>query len=440
MEKRPKAQKIIRFPNRKERRKILLEHEDPRIRAAATLRITCGWLLISGLALFLIANYNLFTPSSIRNIVKYAVSGFKEYEGNISTIQYANEAFSDADLFGGSLAYADSDSLYLSKPGNPPSAQYPLGYSSPVVETSSEYVLAYDRGGTKALLVNSSKKLCGLTLESPILNGSLSDDGHFVLVTAEQGYRTAAALYDSKAREVLRYDSSEYYIVSAGLTPSGNTLAALGFRQDGVSLVSRVLFLSAADGKDITRVDIPDSLAMELCPLSDDAVAVLCDNGLYLITLKGKTEHILEFSSGDLLAFSDSGEALGFAVRSYNGSARSELYAMRSNKKLKGPYGFDGDPSAVAVSDSGMAVLSAAGVCVYDLSFAPLWQNPDAVGAKRILLAKDYSVMALYAKHAIKFSSRSSNSEQLSLPEAEASDEPDVNGDTNGGSGNAGGS
>ncbi len=413
MEKRSKINKIIRFPNRKERRKILLEHEDRRVRIAATLRISVGWLLIVGLVLFVFANYSLFTPSSFRLIAGYAVSGFRDYEDTISTIRYENGSYSDGELFGGGLAYADSDSFFLTRPGSPPSLQSPLGYSSPVVEATENYVLVYDRGGTNATLFNASKRLCELKLESPILNGSLASDGHFVLVTTSQGYRTAAALYDSSAKEVFRYDSSEYYIVSAGLTPNCRTLAALGFRQDGATLTSRAMFFSAADGKPLSTCDLTDSLAMELCPISNDNVAALCDDGVYLINMNGKAANILNFSSSDLLAFSSHADTMGLALRSYSGSARSDIYAIRSNCKLKGPYSFDKEPSSIAVSNTGVAVLSAAGVCVYDFSFTPIWENPDAVGARRILLSDDNSVFAMYAKHTTMFNSHSSGTKSL---------------------------
>jgi len=418
MEKRSRINKIIRFPNRKERRKILLEHEDRRVRAAATLRIAVGWLLLVGLILFIFANSSLFTPSSLRLIAGYAVSGFRDYEDTISTIHYENGSYADGELFGGGLAYADNSSLYLVRPGSPPSLQYPLGYSSPVVEATENFVLVYDRGGTNATLFNSSKRLCGLTVESPILNGSLASDGHFVLVTTSQGYRTAVALYDSSAKEIFRYDSAEYYIVSAGLTPNCRTLAALGFRQDGADLTSRAIFLSAANGSSISTCDLTDSLAMELCPISNDNVAALCDDGVYLISVNGKAANILNFSSGDLLAFSSSDDSMGLAIRSYSGSDRSDIYAIRSNCKLKGPYGSDAEPSSIAVSNTGVAVLSAAGVCVYDASFNPVWENSDAVGARRILLSDDNSVFAMYAKHTTMFSAHSSGSKMFDTVEA----------------------
>ena len=59
-EQNPK-QNIIRFPlSRRERRQRLLDSKDARIRTTALLRMLCGWALVLGTALFLIANYRIF--------------------------------------------------------------------------------------------------------------------------------------------------------------------------------------------------------------------------------------------------------------------------------------------------------------------------------------------------------------------------------------------
>ena len=75
-------QNIIRFPSsRKERRRLLRESKDPRVRLTALLRSVCGWLLVVCTFLFLLSNYRLFSPTSIRSLAEYAVAGFKQHEG-----------------------------------------------------------------------------------------------------------------------------------------------------------------------------------------------------------------------------------------------------------------------------------------------------------------------------------------------------------------------
>ena len=404
-------QNIIRFPSsRKERRRLLRESKDPRVRLTALLRSVCGWLLVICTALFLLSNYQLFTPTSIRSLAEYAVAGFKQHEGDITTINYENGTFSDAALFEAGIAYADNDSLFLARPGSVTTMKHTLGYSSPVVETSDDYVLVYDRGGMQAVLTNSATAVAELSLDSAIITGSIGQDGRFVLVTDEQGYRTAVAVYDTSGKEVFKYQSSEYYIVSADLSPDGKTLAALAFRQDGVALNSHVLFYDVSSGSLDADVTLEDTLGMALC-YSGNTAAVLCDDGLYMIDRGGEAEHTLTVASSDLISLTAHDNTLAIATRSYSG-ARSDLYTVRSGT-LSGPYALSEEPSALAISAAGTAVLSASGVTVYDTSFTPQWRNTEAVGARRVLMTDDGTVCALYTKNARLFTAHSEHSEEV---------------------------
>ena len=102
----PKAkQNIVRFPSsRRERQRLLRENKDPRVRITVLLRTVCGWLLVVCTFLFLLTNYRMLTPTSIRSMVEYAVAGLQQHEGDITTINYENGTFSDAALFEAGLA------------------------------------------------------------------------------------------------------------------------------------------------------------------------------------------------------------------------------------------------------------------------------------------------------------------------------------------------
>lgn len=410
----PKAkQNIVRFPSsRRERQRLLRENKDPRVRITVLLRTVCGWLLVVCTFLFLLTNYRMLTPTSIRSMVEYAVAGLQQHEGDITTINYENGTFSDAALFEAGLAYADNDSLFLARPGSVTTMRQTLGYSSPVVETNDDYVLVYDRGGVGAMLTNSAAPVAQLTLSSSIITGTLGQHGQFVLVTDEQGYRTAVTVYDTSGEEVFKYQSSEYYIVSASLSPDEKTLAVLAFRQNGVTLTSHVLFYDVSSGELDADVTLEDTLGMTLCYPENGTAAVLCDDGLYLIGSDGAAEHVLTVASTDMIAFTAQDDILALATRSYTSGARSDVYMVRGGT-LSGPYSLSEEPSALAVSASGAAVLSASGVTVYDKSFTPLWRNTEAVGARRVLLTDDGTLCVLYTKNARLFTARSEHSEEV---------------------------
>lgn len=407
---------LVPFPaSRKERDRILHESDDRRVRIVAALRTAAGFLLVIGMVVFLLAYWQLFMPSSMRSLIGYAAAGLREHEGEITTIRYENDTVADGALFGFGLAYADSDALFLANPGSVTTLRIPLGYTAPVVEAAGEHVLAYDRGGTRAVLCNAAAATAELTLTSTIITGRLARDGRFLLITDEQSYRTAIAVYDTRGKEVFKYSASEYYIVSGALSPDGKTLGVLAFRQNGVSLDTHVLFYSVLTGELTGDVTLAGSLGMELCYFSSGTAAVLCDDGLYLVPRKGgEAEQALAITASDLLTFTVGSDRLALAMRSYSGGARGDLYILAPDGKLSGPHALEEEPSAVAVSSAGVAALSAAGVSVYDHTGRPLWHNSEAVGAQRVLLTDDGTVYALYTKNTRLFTAHSERSEDIS--------------------------
>lgn len=405
---------VIRFPTSPwERRRLLRESKDIRVRVISTLRTICGWLLLVSVFLFLLSNYQLFTPSAMRSLTASAVAGLRQQQGDASTISYENDSFTDAALFNGGLAYADSDALFLAKPGGTVTLRLSLGYTSPVIETCSDYVLVYDRGGTQATLANSLAAVTAVSPESPIITGSIAENGYFTLITDETGYRTAVAVYNTAGKEIFKYQSSEYYIVSAALDKSASTLAVLAFQQDGVTLNSHLLLYDISSG-DFADALLSDSLGMDVCYLSGSTAAVLSDDGLYLVNRKGEAEHVLTVASSDLLAFSVQDGALALATRSYEGSARCDLYTVYENGELNGPYSLSEEPAALSISDEGVAILTSSGASVYDKNVSPLWHNSEAVGARRVLLSDDGTLFAVYAKNTRLYTAHSAQSEDIS--------------------------
>ena len=92
----------------------------------------------------------------------------------------------------------------------------------------------------------------------------------------------------------------------------------------------------------------------------------------------------------------------------------------RYGGSVYGPEPLDEEPSALAVSAAGEAVLTSTGVTVYDTQFHALWHNDEAIGARRILLTDDGTVFVLYNSNARIFTARSAQSREVTADAAAA--------------------
>lgn len=400
----PDNRKVVQFPkSNRERRKLLQKSEDPRLRLASILASASGWLFTLALVMFLISNYRLLLPDSLQRIFGYLAAGLQTTSSDAATIEYASGTVNDAELFGGGLAYVDSDTLYVSKPNGIHQLAYQLSYSDPAVETSDSLVLAYDRGGHGAILANALTPVCEVETESPILSGTIGENGGFALVTDESGYKTAVAVYNNNGRRVFRWQAAQYYILSAALSPDGNHLAALCFEQDGVELKSRlVLWRTGRQQADPPEPEaeypLGSALGYEVRFIGSSTIAVMTDRGAYLIDRRGELQGSCEVSSSDLIGYAFCDRGVLLVTSAYQGTARAEVRLLSLNGEIsEEPIYIPSEIQHLSAAGSVFGVLTNDGVRVYNVSvWNELWSDNSVTGARGLRMDPSGAAYVLY--------------------------------------------
>lgn len=402
-ENRPVAQNqnITAFPtSKKERKRLLRRSRDLRLRAVSALRALTGWMLMIAVLGFLAINYRLFTPSAIGRVVSYAQLGLTAAPGDLSVIEYASGSASDARLFGGGLALADSDTLYVAKPGGLNQLTLQLSYASIALDTAGDYILAYDRGGKGLTVANALSPLYQTELSGTILTASIADNGTFAVVTDEAGYKSAVTVCNAAGEQMYKWFSSEYYVQSAALSPSGNRLTALGFHMNGTQLESRVLFFELDQESIAAEASLGGALGLEVRFLSENTVCAVTDEGVFLVSRAGKLVESQTYAADDLLGFSFDKSAVAIATRSYTRSARSEVHVLSEGGKSTGPLLLTEELQSLSLSGGRLGVLTSAGFHLYDSALSPLWSSTAASGGRRLLLDENGTAFVLFSKEA----------------------------------------
>lgn len=398
-------QKVARFPaTKRERRRLLRRSRDGRIRLVTLLRGLTGWLLLLSVILFLAANFRLFLPDNMRRVGTYISLGLTAEPEDLSTIPFVSGSYVDAALFGGGLAVADSDTLYVARPGGLNQLTLQLGYAHIALDTSEDYILAYDRGGAGITVTNA---LAPLELDwggdqpgASIINASMGRDGSFAVVTDEAGYKTAVRVFNKDQQLTYKWLTSEYYVQSAAVSPDGRRMAALAFRQDGTALEGKLLLFDLGRQEVAAECSLGPSLGVEARFLNDNTVAAVCDTGAYLVNLKGETVYSAAYPASDLVGFSFDHGALALACRSYTKSARTEVSVVSAGGGVTGPLLVSEELASLSLSNGRLALLTTAGLHVYNDKLEPLWTDASAAGARRILLEPDGTACVLFGKEA----------------------------------------
>ena len=390
---------VVQFPETgRARRRILRKSEDPRLRLAAVFASVSGWLFTLALVLFLITNYRLLLPDSLHRLFSNLATGLQITSSDAATIEYASGSMLDAELFGGGLAYVDSDTLYISKPNGLNQLALQLSYSNPAIEVSDSLILAFDQGGRTASLSNALTSLCEVKTESPILSASIGENGGFVLVTDESGYKTAVAVYNNNGAQVFKWYSAEYYILAAALSPDGNYLAVLGFQQAGVELKSELLFWRIGKEEAEARFELGSSLGYDVEFMNSSTAAVMTDHGAYLVTRKGVLLGQLELSPSDLIGYIFSDRGILVASNAYQGAARAQLRLLSTNGTLsEEPLYISSEIQHISADGSMLGVLTTDGLHVYSLSlWDEIWSNRTVTGARGLRMDSSGTAYVLY--------------------------------------------
>lgn len=288
--------------------------QDKRLAVVGALR-SLALLGMLAIVVFCIFRYHEdLAPGNLKRLSAYlktanaASAPFTEYrfETGLST---------DYAPFRTGLAVVSGDTYsFVSGTGSLYSLQ--LSYRNPAVCASEKYVLIYDRGGKGFCVANSYSEYLRDELSSPIISASMNREGDFALVTDEEGYRSAVTVYNGRQKLLCKWMTSQYYVLSATVSPEGDAFAALCLSQKQLEPCTEIRYFTIGSETPDWSFSLGEKQVYSLTHDNSGGLLILCDDGLYRLDDEGKQTAALPFSSppirfsaregGDLLiAFSD---------------------------------------------------------------------------------------------------------------------------------------
>ncbi len=394
--------KIAQFPtSQRERKRLLHRSQDMRLRTVFWLRTLSGWLLLVLTIVFIFMHYTLLTPANMRSVANYLQLGISQQTEDLNTISFPSGTASVAVPFASGLAFADSDTLYIASPGGVVQLDEQLSYANLCVCASQNRVLAYDRGGSSFTLTDSAAILTQETLQSPILSADMNENGAFAIVTDEQGYKSAVTIFDAGGAQTYKWSSSEYYIQSAALSPTGKLLAVLVFHADGVTPEGKLLLFTVGQEEAPQEISLGGAIGFSVHFLSEKSIAAVCDTGLYVFGTDGKQRGEKTYRSDEPIAFAVTDGMAAIALHSYHAGARAEVVLLSATGEIMGPLYIDEELQSISLAQNRIAVLTSTSLHIYDDTTQLLWSNAAAAGARSILMRENDLVYAVFSKNAV---------------------------------------
>ena len=388
---------------RRSRRDYLTETSDnPTLRRVHRIRHYVGWLLAAVSVLFVALNLQLFTPASLKNIRASLQAGSLVSAGDTTVISYPSGPNKCILPFGNGLAICSDHSLNFELPSNYSQMEMNLTYANPVMRASNQYLLIFDRNAYRFTVTNTLSELYSQTMTSPITNADIAADGSVAIVTDEAGYKSAVTVYNIDNEQLYKWSSPDYYIMSAVLSADGQRLALFCFKQDGLSLTSRLFFtdINSTESPE-NGVDMNSNLVLGMKFLGNNTVCAVCDNATYVISRSGKIRYQTEYASDDLIAFDLSDECIALATEAYSQNSRAEITLINARGMAsRNPLSLTEEPDSISYCDGRLAVLTGDRVTFYSKSLREIDQQTNLAGVSRVYMRSGGTAIALFNSQA----------------------------------------
>lgn len=396
------------FARRQSRRDYLLEHSsDPKLRLIYRIRRFTGWLLVAVSALFIVLNLQLFTPTSIKNIVSSLKAASHVSAGDTTVISYPSGNIKTMTPFGNGLAICSDTTLSFELPSNYSQMETNLSYANPVMRANEQYLLIFDRGAYRFTVTNTLSELYSQTMQSPVTGADIASNGNVAIVTDEAGYKSAVTVYNIDNEQLYKWSSPDYYIMSAVLSSDGKRLALFCFKQDGLSLTSKLFFTDISseekpsESESIPAVDMNGSVVLGMKYLGSNTVCVVCDNATYVVSRSGDIRYHTEYASDALIAFDLSDDCVALATESYSQASRAEIVLINSRGTAsRKPLQLSTEPDSISYCDGRLAVLSGDTVTFYSKSLKEIDQQTNLAGVSRVYMRSGGTAIALFGNQA----------------------------------------
>lgn len=368
-EKQKLSQKIGRFFHTDTQKENVLRYEDfdaagdvyyAGVSAVYKVAQRILWLLFILFMIFsILFNHTEITYDNFYYLIK-DFSGAADREGSYyETLSYESDDRQQFQLYRGGLVTVSPSKMSVFTATGRRTLNLTSSFSSPFIESSQKYILVYDTSGTTFSLYNSFARVFTETLEYPVTNACLAEDGSFVIVTRTADRRSVVMSYNKSFKKAAELKSDDF-VFDIVANRDRNSLAILSY-EAGNGTGRATLSM-----RDFSTLEETESLYFDgefplACGfLEGNRFALLTDGHIRIFDEAMKELEISEnYSEGNITGYTLTSE--GVAVSATMASQNMIFAFDRSGKALYEDF-VDFNVSDIGIYDSYLFLQTEQGV------------------------------------------------------------------------------
>ena len=196
-------------------------------------RLLCTALVVFLLGAILL-NHREITYDNFFYLIK-DITGAAESDGSrYETLSYESDSRQNFVLYRGGLATVSPSNVSVFTATGRRSYQSTSGFSSPYAISSNRYVLIYDTSGSTFSVYNSFARVYTESLDYPVSDACIAEDGSFVVVTRSSDSRAVVLVYNKRFQKAAEL-RSDAFVFDVSANRGRDTLTLLSYEAgDGV--------------------------------------------------------------------------------------------------------------------------------------------------------------------------------------------------------------
>lgn len=239
-------------------------------------------------ATFLIANSDTYLsdaePTSSINVVDMDDAEKKNQVGDSGTlpaakgfpISFGNSLIEDAVSANTCIFVLTHDAVACISNTGKITFTYALSFSDPVMKSSSDYAIVYDRQGSEFLVFNTK----GLYFEGKsdekgkILTADVSNDGKAVIASRRTGSASALAVYKKDAGSVFAWACAKEHILCVDISKNGKNVVCAAIGSTGGEIYTKCY---------VFNIDAKETIAEQLFKSSTPTDCIIESSKIHLV-------------------------------------------------------------------------------------------------------------------------------------------------------------
>ena len=243
------------------------------------------------------------------------------------------------------------------------------GMINPTISAAGGRFLAYDRGGTRAMLFSRTSQIRQVSTDFAIYDGDMARNGNFALASRSDRHLSQVIVYNGDGNIIYRYLFSDRPAICVSLADSRDAMAvglldAMG--GDFLSVISRFQFTMK---EPTASAELPGELILHLNYQDGNNIRAITDKRVILFNSDLKETASFSYGEQQLMRFQYGADGkLALYLRDATGERKGRAVILNDHLESLCSIPQDSDPNGLAI-ENGILYLSQNGeVSLYNFT------------------------------------------------------------------------